>query len=216
MTEYMTEQEQIEQLKNWVKQYGLTIIAGVLMAVIIISSWHAWQRYQTNILLHASSTYDEMLTLKAQNDSKGAMVQADKLLTHYPRTPYAQMAAFLIARDAIANKQYAEATKQLTWVLDHSHNRPVIAIANLRIARIELALKKPEDAIKTLNKVKDKSFKGMADEVKGDAYLSMNSIDKAKEAYKQAIQELPTEEATRKPILQMKIDNLATVSDITL
>jgi len=209
----MTEQEQIEQLKNWVKQYGLTIIAGILMAMIMISGWHAWQRYQNKTLLHASGVYDEMLSYKTQNNAAGAVLQANKLLTHYPKTPYAQMAAFLLSRDFVVNKQYPEAIKQLTWVLNHSNNSPIIAIAKIRIARIQLAQGKPEEVFKTLNSVEDKSFSGMIDEVRGDAYLSMNNSNKAKEAYRLALQDLPSDEAARKPILQMKVDNLANASD---
>ncbi len=46
MTEYLTEQEQVELLKNWIKQYSLVILAGVLIAAIGISGWRYWQQRQ--------------------------------------------------------------------------------------------------------------------------------------------------------------------------
>lgn len=101
----MTEQEQIQQIKNWAKQYGPTIIAGILLALVITSGWRYWQNYRNKILTHASSVYDEMLTLRAQGNTAGTIVQAKKLLRNYNNTPYAQHAALMLARDAILKKE---------------------------------------------------------------------------------------------------------------
>jgi len=207
LTEYLTEQEQIQQLKNWIKQYGPTIIAGVLIAIAVTSAWHYWQNYQNKILIHASSIYDEMLTLRAQGNSSAALTQANKLRSHYAKTPYAQMAAYMLAREAVLKKNYPAAIKNLQWVIAHSRDTSMQQIARLRIARILITEKKPQEALEFLKKVDDKSFAGMIAEVKGDAYFAMNQIDSAKKTYELALQELPNAEVTR-PILQMKYDNL--------
>ena len=116
MTEYLTEQEQIQQLKGWVKQYGMTILLGILIALAITSGWRYWQSYHIKILQHASAVYDEMIVMRAQNNTNGTMTQARKLLRNYTKTPYADMAAFILAREAVITKQYAEAIQQLNWV----------------------------------------------------------------------------------------------------
>lgn len=212
-TEYMTEQEQIEQLKAWLKQYGLTIIAGIVMAVVILSVWHYWQDYRTNQLVHASNVYDEMLVARSQNEPDETAVQAQKLFTHYENTPYAKMAAMMLARDAVVHDNYPEAIKQLTWVVDHSSVPSMREIARTRIARIYIAQKKPDEAFAILNKVDSKSFTGLVEEIKGDAYLLQNNPQKAKESYQRALQTLPKEEVTQTPLLQIKLDNLASASD---
>ena len=43
----------------------------------------------------------------------------------------------------------------------------------------------------------DKNFAGLIDEVKGDAYLALNDKDKARQAYQQALDELPNAEVIR-------------------
>ncbi|HVX00599.1 MAG TPA: tetratricopeptide repeat protein [Candidatus Babeliaceae bacterium] len=209
MTEYMTEQEQIQQLKNWIKQYGLTILLGIVLALVITSGWHYYQGYKENKLIHASSVYDQMLSLRAQNNSNRAVVQAQKLLKNYPHTPYAQMAALMLARDATLKKNYPEAIQQLNWVIDHSKDKAIREIARLRIARVLITEKKPQEALDTLSKINDNNFNGFADEIRGDAYLALHDTNSARKAYEQALQELPNAEVTR-PILQMKLDNLAT------
>lgn len=205
----MTEQEQVQQIKNWLKQYGFTILAGIAIALVITSSWHYWQNYRNKVLTHASGVYDEMLTLRAQGNASDSIVQAKKILSHYANTPYSQMAAFLLARDAVLKKNYPEAIDQLNWVIDHSKDNSMREIARTRIARILITEKKPEDAIKLLKKIDDKNFIGLIDEIRGDAYLAMNNSADARKAYELALQELPNAEVTR-PILQMKLDNLAT------
>lgn len=208
MTEYLTEQEQIEILKNWIKQYSLVILAGVAIAIAAISGWRYWQQRQLTTLNHASAIFDEMLTKRAQNDAPATVIQAQKLFTHYAQTTYGQFAALMLARDALVNKNYPEAEKNLNWVLDHSHIASIRQIARLRLARAYIAEQKPDAALKVLDKIDDKSFNGLTYEVKGDAYLAMKNISSARAAYGQALTELPNAEVIR-PLLQMKYDNLA-------
>ncbi len=207
MTEYLTEQEQIELFKNWIKQYSLVILAGVLIAAVAISGWRYWQQRQNKMLSHASTVYDEMLSMRTQNDTNATLVQANKLFSHYPQTIYGQMAALMLARNAILKKNYSEADKHLHWVLDHSHVGAIRQIARLRLARVLIAEQKPQDALNVLQTIEDKNFNGLTDEIKGDAYLSMNNVTMAHQFYGQALVELPHAESIR-PLLQMKYDNL--------
>ncbi len=214
MTEYLTEQEQIQQLKTWVKQYGPTIILGIVIALILSTGWRYWQNYQNKILIHASNVYDEMLTLRAQNNEEGATVQAKKLLAHYRKTPYADMASLLLARNAVLKKDYPEAIQQLDQVMNHSKNASIREIARIRTARILLTQQKADEALALLNKMDDKNYLGLVDEVRGDAYLVKKDPDAARKAYQLALQELPNDEVTR-PILEMKYANLTTSTNIT-
>jgi predicted negative regulator of RcsB-dependent stress response len=209
LTEYLTEQEQIQQLKSWIKQYGLTVLAGILIAVLITSGWQYWQNYRYRILTHASAVYDEMLALRAQNNAHGMVVQANKLITHYPKTPYAVMAALVLSRNAVVDKNYSEAIKQLNWAKDHTKNTSIKEIARIRIARILIAQKEYDKAFDILKHIDDNNFIGMIDEVRGDAYLAKNDIESARKAYQLALNELPHADISR-PILQMKFANLTT------
>ncbi len=208
-TEYMTEQEQIELLKSWVKQYSIVILAGVLAAAIAIFGWRTWQDRQYRILSHASAIYDEMLTARAQNNAEATVVQSQKLFDHYPKTTYAQLAALMLARDAAYKKDYAKAITEVNWVIQHSDISSMRQIARLRLARIQLAQQQPAESIKTLDTVEDKSFNGLINEERGDAYYALKENKKAREAYQQALNDLPNADVIR-PLLQMKFDNLAT------
>lgn len=209
MTEYLTEQEQIELLKNWVKQYSMVILSGVAIALVLMTGWHYYQQRRTNILNHASSVFDEMLTMRLQNKEGPVDVQANKLFTHYPRTAYGPLSALMLARDAVVKKNYPAAQTHLNWVINNSGTPAIRQIARLRLSRLLIAEQKPADSLTLLNVVDDQSFNGLIDEVRGDAYAAMKNTASARQAYKQALVELPNAETTR-PILQMKYDNLST------
>jgi predicted negative regulator of RcsB-dependent stress response len=209
LTEYMTEQEQIELLKNWIKQYSLVIIAGVAIAMLAITSWRYWQQREYKINSHASAVYDEVLTMRAQNNLQATEIQADKLFTHYPKTIYSEMAALMLARDAVQNNNYPLAEKNLQWAMDHSHAKALTEIIRIRLARVYLAENRPADTLHLLKTTDDASFNGFINEVRGDAYLALNQKDQASAAYNEALKALPNADVLR-PLLQMKADNLAT------
>lgn len=211
MTEYLTEQEQVELLKNWIKQYSFVILSGVVIAFIAISGWRYWQQRQNKLLIHASAVYDEMLTKRVQNNPEATLVQGQKLLNHYPSTPYGQMAVLMLAREATLKKNYKEAETHLQWVLKQSSISSIRQIARLRLARVLITTQKPEEAIQVLQKIEDKNFNGLTNEIKGDAYLAMKNNALARQAYQQALIELPNAESIR-PLLQMKYDNLSTLN----
>ena len=97
----LEEQDQLEDLKAWWKQWGNTI-AGIVIAlslgVIAVQGWRWWTQQQTT---HASVLYDAVSTAARANDAaktKDAMAQlADK----YGGTGYAPRAALIAAATCI-------------------------------------------------------------------------------------------------------------------
>ena len=46
MSEFLTEEEQVERLKQWWKENGRSIIAGVVIGLGVFGSWQGWRAYQ--------------------------------------------------------------------------------------------------------------------------------------------------------------------------
>lgn len=184
------------------------MIAGILIALILSVGWRYWQQYHIRILTQASIMFDEMLTARAQGNKNVTAMQANQIWSHYPHTSYAQMSAFMLARTAVNQKQYAEAENNLNWVIAHNTDKTIQQIARLRLARVYIQENKPTLALDLLKKTDDATFTGLIDEVRGDAYIAMNNVSAAREAYQIAFKEIPNAEATR-PLLQMKLENLA-------
>lgn len=211
MTEYMTEEEQLALLKQWIKEYSKVIITGLLLSAVAVFGWRWWHARQQRIMSEASTLYDEMLAARTQDNTTIADVNSEKLVSQYSNTAYAQIAALMQARNAVKNADYDSAEKQLRWVLNNSKSASFRQIARLRLARILINQDKAKESLALLDKVEDKTFSGMIDEIKGDAWLALNDKEQAREAYQQALVDLPNAETTR-PVLQMKLDNLATLA----
>lgn len=208
MTEYLTEQEQIEILKKWIKQYSFVIIAGIALSIAILMGWRYWQQYQEKQLAHASMNYDEMLNKRLQNNVSAANIQAEKIFSHYGRTIYSKMAALTLAKSASDAQDYAKAQQRLNWVISQSKVPAIRQIARIRMARIALQQNQPQEAMDILGKIDDKTFVGLVAELRGDAYLALNKPGQARVEYQKALTELPNAEIVR-PVLRMKYDNLA-------
>ena len=209
LTDYLTEQEQIELLKSWIKQYSRVILFGVLLAVLCISGWRFWQQRELKITTRASRIYDDMLSARAQNDTQATAVQAKKLSSRYAKTVYGDLAFLMLARDAISKGEHQKAIKPLNDVITHSKTQGIRQIARLRLARVYLTLNMPEKSIATLEKIDDATFLGLIEEVRGDTYVLMKKNNLARQSYQAALKALPNADEIR-PLLQMKFDNLAT------
>src|SRR5690606_9827506 len=104
-------------------------------------------------------------------------------------TTYAQMAALMLSRDAAIKKNFTDAEKYLHDVLKNSDVPSIKQIARIRLARTLITEQKAQEAITLLNTVDDKSFNGLTEEVKGDAYYALKNIDLARQSYKLALSE---------------------------
>ncbi len=205
--DYLTEEEQVERIRKFWKEYGLAIVAGIIIAIIVVLGWRYYKGHEARRSQAASLIYTTMIngTLGGQIDS--ATAAANSLKKDYASSPYASMAALWLAKQAVAKHQYDQASTQLQWTLDHAKMSSLRQTARLRLAQIRLQQANPEAALQLLTKVDDSAYLGMIDEIRGDAYLQLKQTAKANAAYQQALKELPEPDRTR-PILAMKIADL--------
>lgn len=207
MSTYLSEQEQVQLIKSWLKKYGISIVVGVLLALSISYGYRYWQRYQTQKAEQASWVYEQLLA--AQNNQQ--TVQTTQLATQLIKkntNPYATLAALFIARQAVLDNQIVIAEKNLQWAIAHAHDKSLTTIAKLRLARVLLAQKKTPKALQLLNTIKANNFGAEVALLQGDAYLQLNDKIAARNAYQAALQQLPAYIAIRDWV-KMKLDNLS-------
>ena len=54
MAELLTEEEQVEQLKKWWKENGLSIVGGVVVGLALVFGWRSWQHHQLERSAHST------------------------------------------------------------------------------------------------------------------------------------------------------------------
>lgn len=208
MTKYVTEQEQIDQLKRWLRIYLLPGLAGLLVGIGIFYLWQFYYNHRNAKLEQASIIYDNMVNNYIQHNLGAASEKAAQLDQYYPHTSYNLFAKFMLAKTAILHHDYPQAIAKFAWIIKNSRQPEMKQLARLRLARVYLEQQNPQQALAILTTIDSPEFNGLINEIKGDAYVSMKQFKQAKSAYQQALADLPNATDAR-PLLQMKFDNLA-------
>jgi len=207
MNVYMTEDEQVEAIKRWWKNYGNMLVTSVLVVVIAYFGWQWWQKQQTTVRGKASTAYEQMLVYINEEDKTGVEAVANSLIKDYPKTPYASLAAMILAKQAFYDENFDSAKQQLNWVIANEREEALQQIARLRLARILTVQQQVDEALKVLEIVNDETFMPLVSELRGDIYLGRGDFDNARKNYQLAIQAMP-EAVGASGLLKMKIDNL--------
>jgi predicted negative regulator of RcsB-dependent stress response len=207
LSDLLTEEQQVEQLKKWWKEYGLSIVSGIVIAIVVIFGWKFYSQHKTEQAQNASVIYSRMVISELSQDSQDVTLQANKLMQDYKHTPYAKLAALFLAKIDVAANNFADAQKHLKWAEAHAHVKAIKQLAKVRLAKIYINQNKLDDALSELNQLVDSSFAGLVYETRGDAYARKGNVAKAREAYAKAIKSIK-DAARVRPLLQMKLDNL--------
>lgn len=208
MSVYKTEEEQIDDLKRWIKSYGPSILAGIILAIALLYGWRYWNSYQHNRAVKASVLYQQAVDAYQTKRTDLLSKSVHALQKKYPKSPYASYAVFLQVKIAANQQDYIAAENELNWIITHSHDKNIKAIAALRLGSILTADHQEELAIKTLESVatNNAAFKGLAHIKIADAYLALGDTNKANVNYEAASKLLPDAGNTM-PTLAVKLDN---------
>ncbi len=207
MSVYTTDQQQIEQFQQWWKLHGTSTVLMIIFALALGFGWRFWVQHHEQQLAQASVNYEQLLNSVVNNDSTNANTIANSLMQDYARTPYAPLAALMLARQDVDQSNFTDAETKLQWVIEHTHNKSLRQVARLRAARVLLAENQPQLALNMLNKIDDNAYLPAIDEVSGDCYVALGQIDQARMSYLTATKILPGYDVAQ-PILRMKLDNL--------
>lgn len=203
---YSTDDEQLERIKKWVKEYAPTVIISILIVVVATFGWRYWMQRVNNVRADASNTYEQLLS-NAMNNGAGIQEQAQNLIKKYSSTPYAKLAALLLAKEEIQSGDMAGAQKELNWVIQESDVDSIKQIARDRLARLLISENKADQAIEILKTVNDKAFLTAIDAIRGDAYVAIGNTEMARKSYQAALAILPAVDDNR-PLLVMKLNDL--------
>ena len=201
----LEEQDQLEDLKSWWKQWGNTV-AGVVLAVCLgilgVQGWRWWSQHQAE---QASVLYNAVSTAARANDVakvKDAMAQlADK----FGGTGYAPRAALIVAALLFEAGDAAGAKLQLASVIDKDADDELKAIARLRLAAILFDEKQYDAALRTLDAKHGESFAGIYDDARGDILVAAGRAEEARKAYQAALAHLDAKSPYRN-FVQLKLD----------
>lgn len=202
-----TEQEELEKFKAWWKTYGGALVLGVVLGLVLLFGNKYWNQYQESRREAASNLYAAMLQHVREAKIDAARENATRLTQDYSSTPYAGMAALMLARLSFESGDSAAARTHLQWAVDHARDPAVEHAARLRLGRVLLDAREYDAALAVTRTSNQAGFESEYAELRGDVYAAQGKPAEAREAYAAALKQISGDTAHRRA-LQMKLDDL--------
>lgn len=182
----LEEQEQLDQLKQFWKQYGNLITWVLILVLGSFAAWNGWNLWQRDQAVKAGAMYDEIEKTVQAGDADRAAALLASLKERYPRTAFAQQAALQVAKLQFDKGQLDKTSETLAWVSENATETEYQTVARLRLAGLLMDQKKHDDALKQLDGASAKEFEALVADRRGDILLAQGKKDEAKAAYLKA------------------------------
>lgn len=209
----LQEQEQLDSLKHFWKQYGNLITWVLIIALGGYAAFNGWQWYQRDRAGKASVLFDELERAVEANDvDKTARVFSD-MKDHYGSATLTGQGGLLAAKLQFEKGQPDAARASLDWVIANASEREYAAIARLRLAGVLLDEKKYDEALKALPTDAPKSFEGLVGDRRGDILQAQGKLDEARAAFRAAYDAMDPAVDYRR-IIDAKLTALGAAPDV--
>jgi len=212
--EYLSEKEQIQQIRGWWSENGAYIIAGLVIGVMGLTSWNYWQDFKTTRAENASVEYQSLIVAVNGGNKEAAGNHLETLRTDYPMTPYLAQGRLMMARLAAEQNDFAGAAEQLRSAMTETSDSELAHVARTRLARVLLATGDTEDALDMLELSDAGVFASRYHELRGDVFVHRGEMESAREEYGQALSSA-TAGVINTQEVQTKLDALAPAPSVT-
>lgn len=203
----LEEQEQLEAIKDWWKQFGNMVVLAVVACALTVTTFYGWRYYRHQQSLAAVTLYEQLESAQRANELKRVRDIAAQITGQYGSTAYAGMAALAAARASFTAGDLAAAKTQLQWVIDHAKEDEMRDVARLRLAGILLDEKNYAEALKLAEAKPVEPFSVLYADMKGDILVAQGKVAEARAAYQQALAKSDANQPYHQ-ILQLKLDAL--------
>jgi predicted negative regulator of RcsB-dependent stress response len=183
------------------------VIGGVAIGVAILFGYKYWTQHQEQQRLEAAGLYAQLLETSRARPPEKAHAAGERLVREFDGTPYAGMAALVLARMATESGDVTAARRHLEWAMANAQQDAVKHAARLRLARL-LASGGEDTAALALAATKDTAgFEAEYAELRGDLLLKLGRREEARTAYREAL-ERARDVGGYQTVLKMKLNDL--------
>ena len=198
------EEQEINQLKDWWKENGKTIIVAFILGVGGMFGWRYWQAHQAEQIAQASAQYDALI-YSAQQDEQAKKANIEQFVQANSKTAYAVFALLDEAKKATEKQDFVAAEVNLNQALTQSQDEVLTSIVALRLSAVQFQLGQLDNALTSLNQVKGESFNARKAILTGDIQVAKGDKVAAKNNFEQAQQ---SGSQLEQQMAKMKLNNL--------
>lgn len=204
----LEEQEQLDALKHFWKQWG-NLITWLLIAVLgAYAAWNGWQYWERRQAGMAAVLYDELERAAQAGDVSRVERALADMKDKYGGTTYAAHAGLMSAKVLAEKDKPAEAKAALAWVADKAPSDGLRAIARLRLATIQMGEKAYDEVLKTLGGSFPPQYAPLVADRRGDALLQQGKRSEAATEFGKAYQALGADSADYRRLVGIKLNAL--------
>ena len=183
----LEEQEQLEEIKTWWKQYGNQVTMVVTVIALAVAAWQGWNYWQRKQAMQASAVYMRLEQAIGAQDAKKSRELAGELIEKYTGTTYASMGALLSARAQVEFGDAKTAHAQLQWAADHGSDAVIRDMARLRLGVLLVDEKSYDEALQQLTVPAQPALTARFGELRGDVFALQGKPVAAETAYVEAL-----------------------------
>jgi predicted negative regulator of RcsB-dependent stress response len=201
----LEEQQKIDDLKSWWKQYGGWVMGAVVALCAVVIAVQGWRWYQGSQSQQAGALYSALGQAVQKNDVAAIKDATAQLTSRHASSGYAARAALIAAKAQFDAQDFAGARTQLAWALEHASEPELAQLARYRMAQVLLEEKNHDEALRMLDGPHDESFAALYADLRGDVLLAAGKPGEAKAAYASALAKMDERSALR-GLVQVKHD----------
>ena len=213
--EELSEKEQLEEMRAWWSEYGNYVIGGIVIGVAIMVGVSQFNARNLAQQTEASALFETVFEAVAGGDVDEAEAAASSLYADYEATVYPTQARLAMARLYMDKSRDEDAANALRAVVDSEVDTELGMIGRLRLAKILLYQNKAEEVVELLSDQPESAFTPRLSVALGDAYVLLGDYAAAQDAYVLAQNDSPTLPTIDRALVQMKIDDLPDLADVT-
>ena len=207
MDAYTAEAQQIEEIKKWWRENGLSVALGLTLGISGIFGWRHWQDVKIESAEAASALYSDLVASLQSEDRPGARESAEKILADYENTTYGVFALMSLAGLAVADDDPGAAETHLRRALEHSGDEALSHVIRIRLIRVLISRNELEQAAALTNRQDKGAFAADYDELQGDISIKQEDRGAARAAYQQALSTLRAD-GRDLATLELKLNNI--------
>lgn len=202
---YETDDEKVEAIKSWWKENGTSVAGGLIIGLVAVFGWRAWQDHRESQSQEASAAFEQLVTTVESGNNDAARSQAGLLLEKHGDSAYGALTELMLARVEIAANQPQAARQALERAMTKAPEPGLAKVAALRLARLLIAQGDLAAAMAIITK-EDQGGPFAADfaALRGDLALADGRVAEARADYERAI----SQGAANTALLQLKLENL--------
>jgi predicted negative regulator of RcsB-dependent stress response len=207
-TEFLSDREQEEALRNWWRENWRWVASGVAMGCVGVGAIVYWRGHVEQTAEAAAQTYKELTIALPTNDKDKIDAVVKNLDANFSGSPYTDQAHLLLAQVHASGGRFEMAATELKTVMDKSKDEALVQVARLRLARVQIQLGHHDDALALLDVSKAGAFVAAVHEIRGDALLAKGDASGARAEYQAALDGAQGQ-AGNNEYLQLKLQDLA-------